>query len=95
MKKNRKPQNRKNQRKKKLKQKQKKKTKKKYKKKNIKSNKGETTNNIQINPNKDIGWFFSRKSASQKGVTRYIWGDEGKEFRTKNILHSNAPIQIW
>ena len=39
---------------------------------NIKSNKGKTTNNIQGNPHKVIGQFFSIKSAGQKGMEWYI-----------------------
>ena len=34
--------------------------------------------------------YFSAETTSQKGVARYIWGDEGEEHRTKNTLPSKA-----
>ena len=38
---------------------------------------------------------FSAETTSQKGVERYIWGDEEEESRTKYILPSETLIQIW
>ena len=47
-------------------------TKIKFKEKKVKSSKGKATNNIQGNPHKVISCFYSRNSASQKGVAGHI-----------------------
>ena len=38
---------------------------------------------------------LSRNCTSQKGVAKYIWGDEEKEPRTMSTLPSKAVIHTW
>ena len=52
------------------------------------------SSNIQGNPNKFISWFFSRNSAGQREWHDILKVTKGTKPTTKNILHSEALMQI-
>ena len=61
--------------------------------KNIKSSKGEATSNIQRKPHRLNSWSFSRNSAGQKGMARYILSTEREKSTTKITIHGKGHIQ--